>query len=270
MKPTELTWRGYLDFGVRLMEGTEEALPWRGKRWFPEANAIFEDCAQQTEDSLVRVQGSYRRAQSAYYTGEHGAAKEWLRTAHRIGGPKSEFDAQLLLVEGILYVGTRDYRLAQTTLERAWMLAEDHKLRGDIANRLGRLYAEHGTRVPEWNTVRSEPSDTAADWFLRAAEQFKAVPEPDANTYHARAATCGRGAVLAQRRLGYRHPFARRLFREVEELLATKVHDPCVHATYWRNRSAAALRATHPLAALSFFLRSLLPGIACWRQKRRR
>lgn len=267
MKLSDQSWREVLLEGVEYMEGTHPRQP--GRRSFPKAKEIFDACEDQREDLSVRVEGIYRLAQLAYYQNRREEALKHVDHGELVRngiGLSGEVEAQCLLLKGVVTGGWGKKENALDSLRIAFSLAPEgaHKLRGDIANRLGRIYAELG------RSFHSPHGRRAVDWFERAVQEFQRIREKSATDLHALAAASGRAGVAIERYFGLSTSDSRAHFQRAENLFLSSVRDPCVRAAYWLNRSRSALICFYRLKALWFFLRCLPPGLRCWWQKRAR
>lgn len=272
MKPVWQTWKGYLSGGVSLYEGYILGPRYAGRRRFTRAHRIIAECAAQEEEPHIQIEAHFRLAQRACCLQKTQDAKDWIT----LGRDRLEFfektlptekQAQCLVLEGIVLFGMERYQEALAATRRAYYLTpRGTRLSGDIANRLGRLLAEHGTLL---GMSRETALDEACRWFFTACTDFRLLQHPDAGDLQALAAANGRAGVAVQRRFGYRDPSAFLPLREAERLFAREVREPCSRATFWRSRARVALSSGYPLEAAWFFLKALLPGCACFLQDKR-
>lgn len=271
MKGSSSSWRDYLQDGIHLMEGTHPDPARFGRRWFREANAVFEECASESTEASVRVEAHFRRGQCAAYLGDFSRAVQCLsqgREALHGTELSGEDRAQCYILEAVILRAEGRYGEAYDAAWSAWVsYPKSRKLLGDIANVLGCLCTEYGRGIgkpPPWNFHQGAQ---AADWLTQACHHLERIPDPCPLVLHALAVVNGRTAITFQMLEGYRSARAFERFRRAEALFSTSVREPCVRAAYWVNRARVAFRCLRLPQAVWFFLRSCAPAIACWRQK---
>lgn len=272
MKPEDKTWREFLDHGIRLMEGTETDPQLANRRWLEWASWVFEKCCNQTEDRAVQGEAYLYLAYCAHERRQPKEAETWLAMAqslihYPLLPPETQARCSLLL--GILHEhGYGYYTKILDVLSRADDTPSNRKLRGDVESAIGSISWEHGS-AQDGEAPHAGGAARAIEYFEQAIATFSAIEEPDMHVLHALAAASGRAGVALQAAKGYKSARAAEHFRRAEDLLATRVREPCLRSAYWRRRAGMALLFCRP-QGFWFLLRSLPPGIACWWQKRRR
>lgn len=272
MKPKAQLWRDYLKEGVLQLEGVSTRPCRKGKRKLIKAIQIFDECIQQREDFIVQVRASFRRLQAAVYQSDRTGVTEQLLEARRAYGIVSlskYIDAQCKILEAVALVymeGYANYCEAVRILELVLHTEKrDHKLLGDAANLLGRIYDAHGQEILPGADTRH----IAVDLFIQAVNEF-AQYSADPLAQHALAAASGNAGIALQESEGYDSPRAHALFCQAEIIFTSQVRDPCVRAKYWRRRSRIAFSYVKFPQAAMFFIWSLLPTISCWWQLHRK
>lgn len=268
MKPDTQSWSEYLRAGVQFLEGTHPDLGIASTNWFAQAKRTFEECAFQEDNLAVQLEAYFHRARYARYAEGRNQAREWLTRGRERrellrGRLSAAAAAQSYVLEGIVLADLGDFPGALAATRAAWHLEpEDLTLCGNIANRLGQLYAEHGSAL---GLSRRKRKQNARDAYEQATRSFEQIDPPTGDALHALAVASGRAGIAAQWWEGYRSRRAFQHFARAESLFGRAVHEPRACAAYWFNRARVALRYGRP-QALWFFLRCLGPALACLRQ----
>lgn len=270
-----MTWRQYLEYGIRLMEGTETDPVWRGKHDFMHAGFKFEECFLQdreVQDLAVRAEACFRRAQCAHYQKDEREINRWMNMGNPLleqAGLPDEARAQCYVLKAIIMTDRHWYReafhLVQSALE---LCSNNFKLKGDCENRLGRLCLEHGEDIGVDLVGFDYGLDKTINYLGRAVQSFDFVSD-DNLALQTQVSAMGLVGIVLQRREGYYSRDAGMYFWRAERLFSKFPIDPCIRARHWLQRARMAARSFRP-QALWFWLKSLGPSLSYWRQLRKK